>query len=277
VLGRRSLRTGSKTDGIDAQAVATYLWQHAADLVPLAPEDASVVLDLLVAEREAAVAEATRLRHQLPALLLLLDPQYTDHLPALTSQADLQALLAYPAPSPGRLAEHRAASVRRLAARLQLASSQAAALKTQIEARARAGFSPLSGLPGVGAYPAGAPAGILGAGARLATEAQLAASAGVAPLEASAAGHVRHRRNRGGKRQLHAIRSRSVRTQRRRHPRASLYGPPAAGGQDQAGGQPRAQALRGAGQLAPVAGVPGLAGARARRGRGLNPCPLPTP
>src|SRR5579875_3278966 len=49
---------------------------------------------LLVRERAAAVAEAARLRNQLHALLLQLDPQYKDHLPALTSPEGISALVA---------------------------------------------------------------------------------------------------------------------------------------------------------------------------------------
>ncbi|MDP9317010.1 MAG: transposase [Chloroflexota bacterium] len=52
---------------------------------------------------------------------------------------------------------------------------------------------------------AGMLAGMLGPGQRFSSEAQLAAYAGVAPLEASSAGTIRHRLNRGGNRRLNAI------------------------------------------------------------------------
>ena len=51
-----------------------------------AAEDATVVLDLLVTEREGALAEATRLRSQIHRLLLQIDPEYKQHLPTLTRQ-----------------------------------------------------------------------------------------------------------------------------------------------------------------------------------------------
>src|SRR6266481_5867397 len=38
-LARRSQRTAGKSDRLDAQAVARYLWQEVANLAPLAPED----------------------------------------------------------------------------------------------------------------------------------------------------------------------------------------------------------------------------------------------
>ncbi len=84
-------------------------------------------------------------------------------------------------------------------------------------------FSPLTRLRGVNLLTAGALAGILGPGRRFATDAQLAAYAGVAPLEASSAGVVRHRLNRGGNRRLNAILYRVALTQARYSPEARAY------------------------------------------------------
>jgi len=222
-LTRRQSRKAGKSDRLDAQAVALYLWREAAQLPPLAPEDETVILDLLRQEREAALAEATRLRNQLHALLLQVDPQYKEHLPALTSAAGIAALRTYTAPVMGDLPAQRAATVRRLAARLQLATEQAAEVQAQLEARAQAGFSPLRELKGVGRLQAGVLAGLLGAGQRFASEAQLAAYAGAAPLEASSAGHMRHRLNRGGNRQLNKVLHQIALTQARCYPPAKAY------------------------------------------------------
>jgi len=117
----------------------------------------------------------------------------------------------------------QAASVRRLAQRLRLATEQVAEVQRQIEARAEAGFPPLTRLKGVSLLTAGALAGILGPGRRFQSEAQLAAYAGVAPLEASSAGRVRHRLNRGGNRRLNAILYRIALTQLRCWPPAQDY------------------------------------------------------
>jgi transposase len=61
-------------------------------------------------------------------------------------------------------------------------------------------FSPLTQLCGISLLTAGTLAGILGPGMHFASEAQLAAYASVAPLEASSAGRVRHRLSRAGNR-----------------------------------------------------------------------------
>lgn len=220
---RRHSRHPGKSDPGDALAVARYLREEAASLPRLAVEDATSVLALLVSEREAVLADMTRLRNALHALLLHCDPAYRQHLPALTSAAGIAAVCTYQAPRPGDLACERAASVRRLGARLALAADQAAELTAQIEARAEAGFSPLTALKGVGRLAAGMLASVLGRLDPQASEARLAMYAGVAPLEASSAGHVRHRLNRSGNRFLNMLLHRIALTQARCYPPAQAY------------------------------------------------------
>ncbi len=77
-------------------------------------EDETAVLDLLVTEREAALAEATRLRNQLHQLLLQVDPDYKAHLPSLTSAAGLRAVEHYTIATANVLQCQRAAAIRRL-------------------------------------------------------------------------------------------------------------------------------------------------------------------
>jgi transposase len=220
---RKSARRPGKRDALDALAVARLVLGEAATLPAVGAEDETAVLDLLTTEREAALADATRLRNQLHHLLLQLDPEYEARLPALRTAAGLAALEGYAAPGPRALDQERAAAVRRLAQRLRLAVDQAEALAGQIRARAQTGFVALTRLCGVSLLTAGALAGILGPGRRFATDAQLAAYAGVAPLEASSAGRVRHRLNRGGNRRLNAILYRIAITQAGASAQARAY------------------------------------------------------
>lgn len=222
---RRRARNRSKTDQRDAQAIALYVWREGATLpvVTAEAEDEAAVLEVLVTQRDAAVAEATRLRNQAHQLLLQCDPAYRTHLPALTTAEGIAALEGYEAPASGALAQARASALRMLGQRLRLAVAQATELKTQIEARARAGFSPLIRLKGVNALTAGMLAAILGPGQRFPTDADLALYADVAPLEVSSAGRVRHRLNRGGNRRLNAILYRIALTQCRAWPDAQAY------------------------------------------------------
>ncbi len=100
---------------------------------------------------------------------------------------------------------------------------QAASLEREICTLAEQHYLPLTQLTGVQLLTAGALAGILGPGQRFTSEAQLAAYAGVAPLEASSAGAVRHRLNRGGNRRLNAILYRIALVQARSSPAAQAY------------------------------------------------------
>jgi transposase len=221
--GRRSARKPGKTDRLDARAVAVLVRQEASTLPRVHSEDDTAVLDLLTSEREGAIAEATRLRNQIHALLLQTDPEYHTYLPTLKSQAALDTLEGYRAAGSNPLQAQRAAAIRRLAQRLRLALSQAEDLAQQIKDLAQRRFSPLTNLCGVNLITAGTLAGILGPGDRFATDAQLAAYAGVAPLEASSAGLVRHRLNRGGNRRLNSVLYRIVLTQAHHSPAAKAY------------------------------------------------------
>lgn len=222
-VGRRSARKPDKTDRLDARAVALFLHREAAHLPAVTADDETAVLDLLATERESALAEATRLRNQIHALLLQLDPQYQFRMPAMKSRAGLAALRAYAEPDERPLSRERAAAVRRLAERLELALTQAGALADRIRAGAAERFAPLTRLCGVDFLTAGTLAGILGPGRRFATDAALAAYAGASPLEASSAGRVRHRLNRGGNRRLNAILYRIALTQAHYSPAGRAY------------------------------------------------------
>jgi transposase len=222
-IGRRSARKPDKTDRLDARAVALFLHREAADLPEVAAEDETAILSLLTTERESAVGEATRLRNQIHALLLQLDPQYQLDMPRLKSRAGLAKLRAYTAPDETSLSRERAAAVRRLAERLALAQAQSDALAKRIRSEATSRFAPLTKLCGVNALTAGMLAGILGPGRRFASDAALAAYAGASPLEASSAGNVRHRLNRGGNRRLNAILYMIALSQARHSDQAKAY------------------------------------------------------
>jgi transposase len=220
--GRRRARRPAKTDRLDAQAVARAVQQE-QHLPAVTADDETAVLDLLVTERDDLLAEATRLRNRLHQVLLQVDATYQARLPKLRTKAGLRAAEAYPLPDEDGLGRQRVEAVRRLAQRLRLVVEQAKALAEQIEARARPRWAALTEVCGVDLLTAGALAGLLGPGQRFRTEAQVAAFAGVAPLETSSAGHVRHRLNRGGNRRLNCLLYRIALTQARYSPAAQAY------------------------------------------------------
>jgi len=223
VGGRQRARRRDKNDRLDANAVALLVWREGAALPRVTADDETVTPGLLVAERADLVAETTRLYNQVHQLLLQLDPEYATRVPTLQTQAGLCALEGYEAADARAVPQHRAAAIRRLAQRLRLALAQTKALTAQIRALAAPRFAPLAQICGISLLTVGTLAAILGPGRRFATDAQLAAYAGVAPLEASSAERVRHRLNRGGNRHLNAILYRIALTQSRCSPAAQAY------------------------------------------------------
>lgn len=124
---RLRARTLAKNDRLDALAVALLVWQDVAVLPMVVVDDESAVLDLLITEREDAVAEGTRLRNQLHQVLWQLDPEYRRHLPKLQSARGVRAVEEYTTANPSPLQQQRAGTVRRLAQRLRLVQEQAKA------------------------------------------------------------------------------------------------------------------------------------------------------
>ena len=221
--GRRRSRRRDKSDGLDARAVALAVLREGSALPQVAADDETSVLDLLVREREQMVGDATALCNRIHRLLGQIDPEYASKLPRLGSKAGLRKLVQYTASDGSALQQARATVVRRYVKQMALALRQAGELERQIEELARAGYQPLTELSGVSLLTAGALAGILGPGAKFVREEQLAAYGGVAPLEASSAGAVRHRLNRSGNRRLNAILHRIALTQSRRSDEARAY------------------------------------------------------
>jgi transposase len=219
---RRSARRPGKTDSLDALAVAQLVRQEAPRLPSVSPEDETALLDLLTSERQAVLAESTRLRNQIHALLVQLDPEYKTSIANLKSAAALAVLESYAASNASPMQQERAAVVRRLAQRLRLALTQLEEVAGRMRELA-VPFSPLTRLCGINLLTAGMLAGIIGPGRRFATDAQLAAYAGAAPLEASSAGTVRHRLNRGGNRRFNAILYRIALTQAQHSSEARAY------------------------------------------------------
>lgn len=154
-----------------------------------------------------------------------IDPEYEIRLRNRRVRTRMRLLESYepPAQAGTPLQRERVAAVRRLATRARVTFEQAEALAKRIRTLAQDRFAPLTELVGVDLLTAGQLAAILGPGRRFEGEAQLAAYAGAAPLEASSAGLVRHRLNRGGHRQLNWILYRIVLTQAQHSEQARAY------------------------------------------------------
>ena len=220
---KRAVRQG-KSDRLDAHAVALLLREEAARLPRvLAQDDEAAAVQLWSRTQAELTKDKTRLINRLHDLLLLCDPEYHATVPALTTKAGITALLRYQAPGGSILAREREQVIRSTVAQLELLDAQDRELKRKLERASRARFSPLRQIEGIGPLIACAIVAELGRPRPGFGEQQLAALAAVSPLEASSAGAIRHRLNRGGNRRLNMLLHQIVLTQGRMYPPARTY------------------------------------------------------
>lgn len=221
---RRGMRRRGKSDRLDAHSVATLLREE-ADTLPrvYAQDDELATVQLWSRTQAELTKDMTRLMNRLHELLLLCDPEYKATLPALTTAAGIEALRAYSAPGPGAIAREREAVIRATAEQLRLLDAQDRELRKKLARAAKASFRPLTEIEGIAAVNACAIVAECGAPRPGFGEEQLAALAGVSPLEASSAGAVRHRLNRGGNRRLNMVLHQTVLTQGRMYAPAQAY------------------------------------------------------
>jgi transposase len=203
---RRGLRRPGKTDALDAQAVARLLREEGESLPLVQPEElAAASLQLWSRLREDLVLDMSRVRNRLHALLLLCDPEYRQVIRSLRSRRGVQAARTYVAPGMRELDRIRERAVRQVAEQIALLMDQERELRTNIEAGVREHFTPLLGIEGVQPIVAAGLIAELGMPRPGFGVPQIAALAGVAPIESSSAGQVRHRLSRRGNRRLNML------------------------------------------------------------------------
>lgn len=181
--GRRRGRKQDKTDGLDARAVALFVRQEAPKLPEVFLDDATTALNVLTVGRDDLVRESNRIRSRLHHLRMHADPSYKSWLGTLTSASVLRRLRRYKSGGEmDEVAAYQAASIRRLAIRLQLNCDQEKEIASEMKRLAAERYEPLIELCGVNLLTAGMIAGLLGPGRRFTRDAQVATYAGVAPL-----------------------------------------------------------------------------------------------
>ena len=203
---RRGLRRPGKSDVLDAQAVARLLREE-GDSLPLVQAETviSASLQLWSRLRDDLVLDMTRLRNRLHALLLLCDPEYKHVIRSLRSRIGIQAARTYTAPGISQLDRVREQAVRQVAEQITLLMDQERELRTNIDSSVRQHFHPLLEIAGVQPIVAAGLIAELGTPRPGFGVPQIAVLAGVAPVEASSAGGVKHRLSRGGNRRLNML------------------------------------------------------------------------
>jgi transposase len=221
---RRGQRRPGKSDVLDAQAVARLLREERESLPLVQAETVvSASLQLWSRLRDDLVLDMTRLRNRLHALLLLCDPEYKVVIRSLRSRVGIQAARTYTAPGVGQLDRVRELAVRQVAEQIALLMDQERELRTNIELSIRRQFLPLLAIAGVQPIIAAGLIAELGMPRPGFGVPQIAVLAGVAPVEASSAGGVKHRLSRGGNRRLNMLLYLIALAQERRYAPAQAY------------------------------------------------------
>ena len=220
--GRRSSRRRGKDDEGDAITIARVALRE-SDLPRLTVDQLDADLKLLVDARDQLVAEATRVRNRLHALLLVIAPGYRDDTGALSNKAGLA--VARRLVVKGRAAEPvRAKLALAAVGRLHQLEREAGDLEHDITAAIHARQpTRLLNVCGVGPIVAAKILSETRGVERFPTAAAFAAHTGTAPVPASSGQTTRHRLNRGGNRQLNRTLFTVAMVQARWHPDARAY------------------------------------------------------
>lgn len=193
------------------------------DIPRLTVEQLDADLKLLVDARDQLVAEATRVRNRLHALLLVLAPGYRDDTGALSNKAGLatakRLVMRGRAAEPVR-AKLALAAISRLHQLEREADDLEAEIKSAVAARQPTRLLEICGVgPIVAAKILGETRGV----ERFPRAAAFASHTGTAPLPASSGQTMRHRLNRGGNRQLNRALFTIAMVQARWNPDARAY------------------------------------------------------
>ena len=219
---RRSGRKAGKDDRGDAVAVARIAMREPG-LPRVSAHVIGSELKLLVDARDQLVAEATRTRNRLHALLLAIAPGYHQHVRDLTSSSAL--LIARRLAARAR-ADDRVRSTLACAAitRLRSLAGEIDALEGEITAALdQAAPANLLSICGVGPLMAAKILGEVRDVGRFSSVSAFASYSGTAPIPASSGTVIRHRLHRGGNRQLNRALHTVALTQARRDDRAKVF------------------------------------------------------
>jgi transposase len=220
--GRKMARRPDKSDQDDALAIARSALRQDKPLPPPRSDDVTVLMRLLVEEREAIEAEATRVRNRIHAHFVALPAGLTRQIGSLTSNKGIKAAERVRAHGDPFL-EARAAAVRRLARRLKHLRRDAKELEVSLRELVEGCGTTLHQLRGLGHLSAAKLLGETGDARRFTNEGCFGRFSGTAPIEASSGQVVRHRLSRSGNRQVNRVLHTMALTQIRDDPRAAAF------------------------------------------------------
>lgn len=216
---RKSQRTFSKSDAIDALAVARAAVSH-PDLPAARPPGPEREIRLVIDHRDDLVGECTRYQRRLRWYLHEIDPEIRPAPATLKITAHLDRL----ARKLAKLEQTRVVQIsRELIKRIKDLVRASKQLRLELARLVRRRCPALLSIPGCGVLMAARILAEVDDVHRFPSERQLATYCGAAPLDASSGRQQRHRLNRTGNRRLNMALHMIAVTQIRIHPPARDY------------------------------------------------------
>lgn len=216
---RKSARSFSKSDPIDALAIARAAIREPGLPIATLP-GIEQEIGLLVDHRDDLVSDASGHQRRLRWHLHEIDPEFSIPARGIPNPANLDKLARWLA---RREQTTQVRICRELVRMIRELTRRARELERELLQLVRQTHPQLLDIPGCGTLCAAAIIAEVGGIARFRNDAQLAAYAGVSPLDASSGRQQRHRLNRTGNRRLNRALHIIAVTQVRVHPPAIEY------------------------------------------------------
>ena len=201
---RRSSRSNlEKSDPSDAEAAARAVLAAEASGVPKSGDGRAEMIRVLRAARRSAIKARTQAANQLQGLRVTAPEQLRNRLRGLSTKELISVAARFrPGNDPEDVEAATRFSLRSVARRYQVLSTEIAELDAHLERLVAQAAPELVSLPGIGTDTAATLLIVAGDNPqRLGSEASFASLCGVSPIEASSGKVVRHRLNRGGNRE----------------------------------------------------------------------------
>jgi transposase len=200
---RSSRRNLEKSDPSDAEAAARAVLAAEASGVPKSGDGRAEMIRVLRAARRSAIKARTQAANQLQGLRVTAPEQLRNRLRGLSTKELISVAARFrPGNDPEDVEAATRFSLRSVARRYQVLSTEIAELDAHLERLVAQAAPELVSLPGIGTDTAATLLIVAGDNPqRLGSEASFASLCGVSPIEASSGKVVRHRLNRGGNRE----------------------------------------------------------------------------
>ena len=205
---RSSRRNLQKSDPSDAEAAARTVLAAEASGVPKSADGRAEMIRVLRAARRSAIKARTQAANQLQGLRVTAPEQLRNRLRGLSTKELISVAARFrPGNDPEDVEAATRFSLRSVARRYQVLSTEIAELDAHLERLVAQAAPELVSLAGIGTDTAATLLIVAGDNPqRLGSEASFASLCGVSPIEASSGKVVRHRLNRGGNREANRAR-----------------------------------------------------------------------